>query len=180
MEINTNNKIYTVDFGTETENLGALAKRIVLAAASSAFKCDSSELHFEKGAHGKPFLREFPDFHFNISHTKTALAVAFGDSPLGVDIEKLRDISLKPARRFCENEQKYIKNEKDFFYIWTRKEAYIKRSGEGLSRPLNSFNCLEKSEIKTFSKGEFIISVCSDTADCFEIIELTPAQILEN
>ena len=179
MEINVNNKIYIIDFGTETPNLSALAKKIVLYAAVSALKCNSTELHFEKGIHGKPFIREFPDFHFNISHTKTALAIAFGDSSLGVDIENLRNVDLKIARRFCEAEQNYIKTEKDFFFAWTRKEAFIKKTGEGLSRPLNSFNCINSKDIKTFFYNNLVVSVCSEQAEDFEIINLNPEQILE-
>ena len=57
---------------------------------------------------GKPFI-ENCEIHFNISHCENALTYAFSDDEIGVDIEKIRPISLNILKRFfSEEEQKYV------------------------------------------------------------------------
>ncbi len=128
-------------------------------------------LEISRDKNDKPYFKNHPDFHFNISHSEDLIAVAFSSSPVGVDIEKLRDVNLKIAeRRFCEEEKAFIKNNQDFFYVWTRKEAYLKRTGQGLRRSLSSFCVLESNSIKTFKADDYIVSVCSDSVEDFSLI----------
>lgn len=70
---------------------------------------------------------------------------------MGVDVERIRSADLKIARRFfTDNEYRYItKTGSDidirFFEIWTKKEAFIKYIGKGLSIPLNSFDVFDEN-----------------------------------
>ena len=108
-------------------------------------------LAFNYGPQGKPDL-ESPSgtgFTFNVSHAGGVLLVAIGrDRPLGVDVERDRErVSLDLAARFFspaevaallrlpEHERRQA-----FLACWTRKEAYIKARGEGLSLPLDRFD----------------------------------------
>ena len=119
---------------------------------------------------GKPFFEDYPNFHFNISHSENLIAVAVADSPVGVDIEKKRDANLKIAQRFfTEEEKNFVKDSDSFFYVWTRKEALLKKMGEGL-KDISKAQVLENSEIKTFEEDEFILSVCCEKPDSFKII----------
>jgi 4'-phosphopantetheinyl transferase len=68
---------------------------------------------------------------------------------LGIDVEKIRaDFATEKiaARFFSANEVRNLvslspeKRGAAFFSCWTRKEAYIKGRGEGLSYPLNGFD----------------------------------------
>jgi 4'-phosphopantetheinyl transferase len=96
----------------------------------------------KKGPHGKPYLAEHPEFHYNISHTEGLVVCAVGDSELGVDVEKIRpyrDAILK--KTLSEMEQRILDGKPEeekqewFFRFWTLKESYVKASGSGLTVP---------------------------------------------
>jgi 4'-phosphopantetheinyl transferase len=88
--------------------------------------------------------------HFNLSHSNGVALFAFArDYEIGVDIEKVRDIAemeqiaigfFSPKEyRFFRELPENMKKEA-FFNCWTRKEAFIKAIGAGLSYPLNKFD----------------------------------------
>ena len=104
---------------------------------------------FSYGAYGKPALvSEGLRFNMSHSHGLALFAVAL-DRELGVDVEHVRaDFATEDiARRFFSRAEVATFNalEKDeqvaaFFRCWTRKEAYIKAIGRGLSEPLDAFD----------------------------------------
>ena len=98
---------------------------------------------------GKPFLPDFPDIHFNITHCDGLAACAFDSSPVGVDAEKpgyFAEILIKKA--LTEEEQQFMKSQSVspdlrsewFFRFWTLKEAFVKQSGIGVDTDLHSFS----------------------------------------
>ncbi len=109
-------------------------------------------LTFAFGPHGKPSLPG-TNVSFNLSHAGQwfACAISTGGAlgiELGIDIEHLRPLEDMQAlvRHFfapaeVERLASISKAEKthSFFECWTRKEAVIKATGEGVSRPLDSF-----------------------------------------
>lgn len=105
---------------------------------------------FRLTQYGKPYLDEAFELHFNVSHTDGLALVAFARKRrLGVDVEKIRPQpdALKLARRFfSQREREQLESlsaaqlPAAFFRCWSRKEAYIKARGEGLSLPLNEFD----------------------------------------
>ena len=109
----------------------------------------NENINFGKNHYGKPYLKEFEKFHFNISHSGNFVVCAVDDKPIGIDIEKIRYIDEyeEIAKKFFTlNELQYIFG-KDFdsklikFYeIWTLKESYVKCCGQGLSIPLKNFS----------------------------------------
>lgn len=106
---------------------------------------------FTTGAFGKPAVPadDFPSPpRFNISHTRGFVACALAHHDVGVDVEASdRPIELDIAERFFAPEEVAILNalptaqkRSTFFRFWTLKEAFIKATGEGLDRPLDSFS----------------------------------------
>ena len=95
----------------------------------------------EKGSHGKPyFLKPYDGYHFNISHSGDIVVMAVGDSPVGVDVERIGRAKdyMKLARRFFykheyERVETAIQSEDEFYRVWTYREALSKLVGEGLS-----------------------------------------------
>jgi 4'-phosphopantetheinyl transferase len=110
-----------------------------------------NELVFRYGHRGKPELAGPPsDLHFNMSHAHDVmlLAVTRGRR-VGVDIEHIdepgdvRRIAarfLSPADRDAIERLPADRQRAAFLRCWTRKEAYMKARGDGISRPLDDFD----------------------------------------
>ncbi|MBR4148252.1 MAG: 4'-phosphopantetheinyl transferase superfamily protein [Bacteroidales bacterium] len=97
---------------------------------------------FGQNEHGKPFLVDYPDVCFNISHCKAGIAVAVSDAPVGIDIESYRKVSDSLIRyTMNEEEQHVIQTSEDpvrtFTEYWTKKEAVFKLRGTGITRGLH-------------------------------------------
>ena len=99
---------------------------------------------------GKPALAPpWDGWRFNLSHSGPAALVGVSQGrPVGVDIERIRPMpaALGIARRFfSRGEQEALEalapreREPAFFACWTRKEAFLKATGEGLGRGLGGF-----------------------------------------
>lgn len=113
---------------------------------------EPAAVQFRYGPHGKPEL----DGHaassalkFNLSHSGDLALIGFAfGRELGVDIEfwrRLGDEEALARRHFAPSElADYLAlrpeaRTEGFFNGWTRKEAFIKAVGRGLSLPLSSF-----------------------------------------
>ena len=63
-------------------------------------------LVLEKNENGKPWIKDHPEFYFNISHAGDYVVLAYGDVPLGIDIEQIRAQNMHVAKR-CYTEAEY-------------------------------------------------------------------------
>lgn len=108
-------------------------------------------IEFETNYYGKPFLRSGNNqINFNLTHSREwALLAVTKDIKIGVDIEFIRpELAAETlAKQFfspleIENLRIIPKQlqTKAFFNCWTRKEAFIKAVGKGLSYPLRDFS----------------------------------------
>lgn len=92
---------------------------------------------FQRNEHGKPSLMELPHIHFNISHCSSAIAVAVGTKPVGIDVESFR-MPSDGLLRYTMNETEidHIKQsahpDQQFTLLWTKKEALYKYLGTGI------------------------------------------------
>lgn len=115
-----------------------------------ALGIDPARVEFRSGPHGKPELDTggAPRLRFNVSHSGAfaLYALALGRE-VGADVEQFRarrrdDIA---RRFFAPGEQKRLfaldepRRSSAFFRLWTCKEAFLKATGEGLSRSLRSY-----------------------------------------
>jgi len=111
------------------------------------------EVCFQYSEHGKPSVAEVhspSSLHFNVSHTEGMAIFGFcRGHRIGVDVERLRDdfradeISerfFSLSERAALNNAPTAQSHELFFRVWTRKEAYIKARGEGLSHHLHQFD----------------------------------------
>lgn len=109
-------------------------------------------IRFSYNRYGKPAIDNGAGdrlLRFNVSHSNgVALYAVARDKEVGLDIEMVREdvASLEIAERFFSTREvamlRGLPQELQtvgFFNCWTRKEAYIKALGEGLSRSLQSF-----------------------------------------
>jgi len=118
--------------------------------------------------HGKPYVSNGGGC-FSVSHSGRCVAIATDDSEVGLDVEKLSDKDYgKISRRFYHpNECRAVELSDDgrraFMRIWTRKEAYLKQLGIGITTDLRAFDTVsgELSErIISFDLESCVISVC--------------------
>ncbi len=123
----------------------ALARELL----SEALKKEPSELAFVLGEYGKPLLKG-GEYFFNVSHSEDIVVAAVSETSVGIDVERIRDISPYIAKKyFCHNEQVYLFGHEPrdtdfehvlspearmrFFELWTAKEAYLKCRGTGMT-----------------------------------------------
>jgi len=112
----------------------------------------ASKLRFEYDEFGKPSLtpgHALP-LRFNLSHSGDLILIAITiGRAVGVDVERIRtdlDPDELAARFFSASEYKILASLAGparydaFFACWTRKEAYLKAKGVGLSLPLDQFD----------------------------------------
>jgi 4'-phosphopantetheinyl transferase len=88
--------------------------------------------------HGRPRLPG-NGLHASVSHSGDIVAVAITSAgPVGVDVEAVRSIDFAAVtERVCTpGERNHVHAAADFFTFWTRKEAVLKATGEGLLRPM--------------------------------------------
>ena len=140
-------------FSFEIDRQRFIAARGTLRSILSRYMTfNPGRLRFYYDQYGKPFLA--PEFsstllNFNLSHSGSmALYAMTRNMEIGVDLERVRsDFEYEEiAKRFFSlNEVSILrkipieKKLEAFYNCWTRKEAYIKAQGKGLSLPLDSF-----------------------------------------
>lgn len=147
----------------EDDKKRCVLSEILLRKALFAFGLNPKEILYKFNEHEKPFLKDYSDVFFSISHSKDYALCIVSDSEIGIDIEHIEDINLNIAKRFF-TEPEYeaivsLENDKDklikFYDCWTKKEAYIKWAGKGLSCSLNSFNVYDKLDCEFVSLNSF-------------------------
>lgn len=147
-------------------------------------EADPRSVVFSYGPRGKPFLAQpvqARKIAFNLSHSgELALAAVTQNRSIGIDLEEIHPLDdfRRIAERFFsprENEVLSRLPESEqleaFFHCWTRKEAYVKATGDGLARPTESFDV-------SFLSGEpaRLLSVGGglDDPECWLLVGLVP------
>jgi 4'-phosphopantetheinyl transferase len=130
-----------------------VARGVLRDILSRYLSVPPAELGFRYSAYGKPALADMTDEEglcFNMSHShEMALFAITRGREVGVDIEYLRTAVAceEIAEHFFSARERATlralpetRKHQAFFNCWTRKEAYIKAHGEGLSLPLDQFD----------------------------------------
>ena len=127
----------------------------------------------EKG--GKPFLADYPEIFFNISHSGELAVCAIAAMPVGVDVQNRKGIRSERIveRFFNEEDRNAYRTAKDrestFCRLWTEIEAYGKWLGTGLSGTLGKprksgcgmhFPVGEEYEATVWAEREAEVVVC--------------------
>lgn len=130
-----------------------VARGVLRAILGGYLKRAPECLSFCYGSHGKPALAGESGgnaIRFNVSHSRgVALYAVARGREVGIDLEHIRfDVAVAEiAERFFSRREVGMllalptdAQRQAFFRCWTRKEAYIKARGEGLSLPLDQFD----------------------------------------
>ena len=134
-----------------TEEL--ILKAIEQFAVETGASYESMSREICRTEKGKPYFKEIP-VEFSVSHTEDmwVCLIDSGEYPVGVDIQKIKDTNKEKiaARYYTDDEKACLQanGEEAFFRIWTRKEAYAKYTGKGLTRELTEFSTLDNDEVE--------------------------------
>lgn len=167
-------KMYIKSEATRREKADRLkkqpAKKLSLAAGELTRKAiagklnvPSENIRFRVGENGKPYI-ENSNIEFSMSHSGTIAVCVISDKPVGIDIERIRDANINVAKRlFAPDEQIYVfekwsLSKQRFFEIWTRKEAYVKMLGKGITY-FPEFSTMGDKNIETHIRNKYIVSV---------------------
>jgi 4'-phosphopantetheinyl transferase len=144
-----------------------------------------ADLSFRYSALGKPSLagEHNADLRFNVSHSHGLALLAFAQGrELGVDLESVRPevAGLRIAERYFSTAEVAAlralpesQQTEAFFNCWTRKEAYIKARGEGLSARLDQFDVsLAPGQPALLLRTE----IATDEPGRWQMIELEPGK----
>ncbi len=122
---------------------------------------------FSYGEHGKPFLKNYPDWHFNISHCKNAVCCVLSRENVGIDIEEIKEYKESLATYICNDKELLSlhnsdNQEDDFYKLWTEKEAVFKMLGSGITNEIKEVLVNNEATIKSYKLGNIWLSIaCS-------------------
>jgi len=163
-----------------------VAGRGVLRAILGTYlKTQPARLRFAYGSRGKPVLADLPgddDLHFNAAHSDDLLLIAVTRAcAVGIDVERIRpleDAEELADRFFSPSEAAQLtmlpkdRRATAFFDLWTRKEACLKATGQGITELLDQ---IEVSFLPQDAARVIRISGDSHLAQEWTLQELLPA-----
>ena len=119
-----------------------LLLRAVLCRMSGV---ENGQLEFSKLSNGKLILKGFFDICFSISHTTGSVALVVSDREVGIDVEYVRPVNVRISEKsMLPNEIEYIDDGENtyqrFMTVWTRKEAFVKKTGQGYGQGFKTFS----------------------------------------
>jgi len=124
----------------------SLGAGLLLDSGLREYGLREADVRIELKENGKPYLPDYPQIHFNLTHSENMVLAVFADTEVGCDIEYTKEADLELAKRFfCPEEYEFIagmkgeKKDNAFFQLWTLKESFLKATGMGLALPLNAF-----------------------------------------
>jgi 4'-phosphopantetheinyl transferase len=148
-EVERANKLKVDDKKTQF----VITRGVLRQLLSNVLDMSEKEIVFNYGEHNKPYLDcqyNNQSVEFNVSHSGNYALIALGlKDKLGVDIEMINnkvDYQSLSQRFFSNIERKSLLkiNESEqldtFYRIWTRKEAFIKATGKGVTFGLDRFS----------------------------------------
>lgn len=139
------------------------------------------KIRIAKAEHGKPYLVDYPELAFNLSHSADSMMIALGrQCRLGVDIEIRKpriNMSGLVDKCFAEEEFFYWKQLPEtekaeaFYRFWTRKEALVKAVGHGIALGLN--DCVVNPE----NPSEFLrVPATCGPASAWQVLDIDVEQ----
>ena len=168
--------------GSKRESERKAGRLLLLKAVNeSIFKANRTIQNLEEleqcieiGIHGKPYFKDKNRFpFFNISHSGDYAVCALATCEVGIDIQKIQRYSSRLLKRILtrqELSQLEQTEEKEalFCKLWSQKESYVKWSGQGITRELNT---LEKNAWQeSFTIEDYWVCVTAQSACKIECI----------
>jgi len=105
-------------------------------------------VEFDYCGNGKPVLKDHPQIHFNLSHTSDTAACVVADAAVGVDVQSITNVKDRVARRVLTDAEyngflTSPEPEKYFCEIWSIKESFLKKTGQGIAAELSEISAAD-------------------------------------
>jgi len=128
------------------------------------FHIPLSQQHIAYGPYGKPYLRDWPNVHFNISHSGQYVACAVANRPVGIDVQVIGAYRPDVAARVCTGKELARLRASDdpaieLARLWTQKEASLKMLGSGITGNIREVLTGDEAQIKTIILPNAVLSV---------------------
>ncbi len=119
---------------------------------------------FYYNEHGKPFLKNYSNWFFSLSHCKTAVCCVLSEKEIGIDIEEIASFKESLAEYVCNKKELEMLHDSDnkadmFYRLWTKKESVFKMLGTGITREIKNILDIPYINIETHTIDNLIISV---------------------
>lgn len=116
------------------------------------------------GSYGKPYLADYPKAHFNISHSGQYVGCSVCDRPVGIDIQEIVSYRSEIAANVCNLAEMAqlgtsVEPAAEFARIWTKKEAFVKLTGNGIARGLKDVSFPEYVHFRQFDYGMYMVAI---------------------
>lgn len=130
------------------KNCAIIARGTLRELLGQYLKTKPSALNFKYSKYGKPRVINSDEIQFNLSHSGTTILIGFvKNHHIGIDVERIKEIDYMAVGQhsFSKEELNNLLaldkayHTQAFYNCWTRKEAFIKAVGSGLSFPLDQF-----------------------------------------
>lgn len=167
----------------EKDRLLCLAAGVLIDRGLQEYGLREASVRFACTRCGKPYLPEYPQIHFNVSHAGTMAVAVFSDHEIGCDVEPLLPVDANIAACFTPEEQAALRRshdpDRDFTRMWVCKESFLKALGTGLEQPMNTFcvrldahsAVLEQTispkawKLTEYQQGDYYIAVCEECTE---------------
>ncbi len=176
---------------TETKASLLAGELLIRAALNASHGLENVKIAVDP--HGKPYLPEHPEVHFNLSHSANFAVCTVSDVDCGIDIEQIskpHEVMAMANRFLSVKEHAAVlmspNPNEAFCRLWTLRESYVKMRGLGFEIGLSTLKCdfhrgvcsiYEKNVLQEDAKfhewktvPDFRISVCTK-GDCEHTIE---------
>lgn len=123
--------------------------RVMSAVAGLAMEslAESLDTKVRKLPNGKPvFIRD--DMHLSVSHSGGLVAIAWSDSPVGVDVQQGMPLSDLAYRILCPKDDVPDMSDETLLTLWSAKESYVKLTGEGMTLDFRDLHLYHKDGIR--------------------------------
>ena len=137
-----------MSFKFEKGKMQSLGVGILLRLACKEAGLEDADEHIAYGENGKPYLVDFPEVQFNLSHSGERVMCVISPFEVGCDVEIIKGDRGRLAERFFKPEESaWIKHfetlelqSEAFYRLWTLKECYMKVTGRGMSLMPDQFS----------------------------------------
>lgn len=153
--VSTDRKERVLSFKRSDDRRLSLCAGLALGACLNTVGL-SADTEIIRTEHGKPVLRDHPQWQFSLSHSGEYAVCALADAPIGIDVQERRSVdALSLAERFFSPMETELlrslpetERSSAFFRLWTAKESILKAQGSGLTGGLARVPIVYGDELK--------------------------------